>query len=482
MGFPTGTGTFAAKTSLVVDAAGSGDYTTIAAALTAVPAGGADIFVKRGTYSISATLNPPAKTTLRGEGDGTVLFLANATNANVIEVLAGATDVTIRNLRVDGNRSNQSGNSNVVKTNAARTNVLDVHAKSANGYNIVAFPGGDDMLVSRCFSEDSRDEGIEFQGASRCRALGNLVLNAGKNGIYVWANGGTCADCVVANNVVNGAAALSASYSGIRIDDGAIDTIVTGNMVLGGGTTAPGISVASSTASLVIGTVVTGNIVSGTTSTGINVQSAKDTTISANRVKNGALNGIFFDSSANGTTITGNIVTGCQRSGIIGFNAVDFSITGNVCRNNGQDQAQTNYYNGITLWNSSGSVDRGVVAHNRCYDDQGSKTQQYGIRTLNTIGASVSIGPNITDGNGTTGVAFSFGGATAPTALPWKKLTAVSVASTGSSIAHGLPYTPQSIVICMTSAGQVWKSGGSDGTSIVLTSDVTSRTCDVYVG
>ena len=473
-------GTYVAPAAVVK----AGDAADLIAKASAVTSG--EIFIPRGTYTIPAggTITPNAGVTLRGEGDLTLLALANGANCNVIEVMPNNPGVTIRDLKIDGNRANQTANCNGIKTDSARTSVLNCHVKSMNGYNIVAFAGGDDLLVQGCISEDARDEGIELQGVSRGAAIGNRVLSAGKNGIYVWANGGTARDNKIIGNTVTGYSGLSASYAGIRVDDGAQDTIIANNVVDGTGSTgtAPGITLSSSTASLVRGGSVTGNVVTNATGHGIFLTAAPESTVQGNVVRAAALCGIYLEATAPGSTITGNLVVGCSRSGIIGYNAVDFTIIGNVCKNNGQDQTQTNYYNGITLWNSAGSVDRGIVAHNRCFDDQTTKTQQYGIRTLNTIGASVMIGPNTVDGNGTSGQAFSYGGATAASCPAWKKIAGQTISAAGSSVPHGLPYVPQTVLVYMTSAGQVFKGGNPDATSVVLKADADGRTCDIYVG
>lgn len=471
-----------------MEAGGEGDYTTIAAALAAVPAGGADVLVKRGTYTLTANINVPARTTLRGEGaDATTIKLGNGLGTNVINVLSGADDVTIRDLTVDGNRLNQPSNSNCIYTVAARTTVLNCHVLNANGYNIVGFPGATDFRVQGCISEGARDEGIEFHGVVRGSAVGNLVRNIGKNGIYVYANttsnaANVCKDITIADNVVEGSSALSSGYANIRVDDRAEGVTVSGNVVAGGGTSCFGINVSSSIAAYPVRSVtVVGNTVRNVPSTGINVDRAIGTTVQGNTVY-GALQGIAVAVNSKGTALTGNVLEGCQRSGILLFDCTDFTVTGNICRNNGLDQAQTNHYHGITLWSSTATVDKGAVIGNRCYDDQATKTQQHGIRTLNTIGASVVIANNILDGNATAGLTYSFGGATKASTPAWKKIEGVTVTVAGNSIPHGLPYVPQSIVICMTSAGTIYKAGGSDATSVVLKADVDGRTADVYVG
>lgn len=77
----------------VVDPGGSGTDTTIAAAITNLPAAGGKIYVKQGTYSLAATLSMPDKNVeIEGSGDGTVLNLgANAIAA--ITVPDGLSDV-----------------------------------------------------------------------------------------------------------------------------------------------------------------------------------------------------------------------------------------------------------------------------------------------------------------------------------------------------------------------------------------------------
>ena len=463
----------------------AGDSTDLVTKVNATTTG--TVFVPRGTYAPTATLAPRAGVTVRGEGELTVIRLPNSGNRNVIDIPTGYDNVTIRDLVIDGNRANQSSNSNCVKTVAGGTKVLNVHAKNANGYNIVAFPGATDFTVQGCTSEGSRDDGIEVQGTTRATVVGNIVRTAGTNGIYVYANttsnpANTCTDVTVTGNVVQGSSALQSGYAGIRVDDTASYVTVANNVVTGGGSGAFGISVTGPVGKETRQVTVTGNAIRDTPGPGIAVDYAIGTTVTGNVVSGSANAGISIAGGARATTATGNTVSGCSRSGVLLFNAQDFVVTGNICRNNGQDQAQTNLYNGITLWNSSGTVDRGVITDNRCYDDQGTKTQQYGIRTLNTIGASVVIGRNIVDGNGTTGQAFSFGGATAPSSPPWKLLSNVSVSSTGNSIPHGLPYAPTAVMIYMRSAGTVWRGGGADATSVVLISDSGTRTCDVWVG
>ena len=459
------------------------DTANLQAAITA--AAGKGIIIPAGSY-VHTALSIPANTSVF-LSRGCTLTLAASAGTNVVNVAGD--NVTIEGHgKIDGNRSNQSANSNGVYTVSAYTTVRGITVTSCNGYNIVGFPGATDLRVLDCISLDARDEGIEFQGVTRGAAIGNVVRAAGKNGIYAYANTTSsssyvCRDITIADNVVEGASALSSGYAGIRVDDRAQNVSVTGNTVSGGGTSCNGILVASSTTYHTQSCSVVGNTVRAVPGAGIQASGySKGTTISGNSVFGAGTHGIYVTSAnTTGTNVSGNTVSDCTGSGIMVLDTSDFTVTNNICRNNGQG-ANSNTYHGITLWQSTGTVDKGRVAENRCYDDQVSKTQQYGIRTLNTIGASVSIGPNILDGNGTSGMLFSFGGATAASCVPWKLIANQSVSSGGNSIAHGLPYTPQTVMIFMRSAGTVYRAGGSDGTYVVLASDSGTRTCDILVG
>jgi len=459
------------------------DVANLQAAITA--AAGKGIIIPAGSYSITA-LSIPADTSLF-LSRGCTLTLANSSNTNLLNVAGN--NVTIEGHgKLNGNRANQSGNSNGVYTISAYTTVRGITVTSCNGYNIVAFPGASDFRVDGCISLDARDEGIEVQGCARASITNNLVRGAGKNGIYVYANttsnsSNTCTDVTISGNIVEGSSAISSGYANIRIDDRARNVTVTGNTVSGGGTSCNGIVVHSSTTYHTRDCAVTGNTVRNVPGAGIQASGySQATVISGNSVQAAGTHGIYVTSAnTTGVTVTGNTVSECTSSGIMLLDTTDFVVEGNICRNNGQG-ANSNTYHGITLWQSTDSVNKGRVAGNRCYDDQVSKTQQYGIRTLNTIGASVSIGPNILDGNGTSGMLFSFGGATAASCVPWKLISNQSVSSGGNSIAHGLPYTPQTVLIFMRSAGTVYRAGASDGTSVVLASDSGTRTCDILVG
>jgi len=89
----------------VVDPGGSGTDTTIAAAITNLPAAGGKIYVKQGTYSLAATLTMSDKNVeIEGSGDGTILDLgANAIAAITIpDGLSAVRRYVFKNMKIIG--------------------------------------------------------------------------------------------------------------------------------------------------------------------------------------------------------------------------------------------------------------------------------------------------------------------------------------------------------------------------------------------
>lgn len=110
-----------------------------------------------------------------------------------------------------------------------------------------------------------------------------------------------------------------------------------------------------------------------------------------------SFNGIFVYGASKGLAITGNHVAGSGRAGIRVEDSVDCTITGNVARNNGQGGNVTFYF-GILLYKNTGTCSGHIVSGNRCYDDQGVKSQGYGIKVLGACDNLV-LGPNLSSGN-----------------------------------------------------------------------------------
>jgi hypothetical protein len=117
---------------------------------------------------------------------------------------------------------------------------------------------------------------------------------------------------------------------------------------------------------------------------------ATDARVTANRVLNGKDNGISVSGAR--TVVTSNIVDGTQFMGIQ-INANDCVVNSNVVRNAGKS-AGVSAWAGIDLNNAQ----RCIVIGNRCFDDQGTQTQKYGIGERGTADNN-TIGGNDLTGN-----------------------------------------------------------------------------------
>jgi hypothetical protein len=123
---------------------GTDASTVIQNALNALTSGG-KIFIKDGTYIINTTLLPKSSVTIEGETpSGSILKAKNGLNAPVLKVDASSGnvyDVEIRNLCVDGNRSNQTAGDGIyAKVGSGyelrRITLENVQIKNAWGYGV----------------------------------------------------------------------------------------------------------------------------------------------------------------------------------------------------------------------------------------------------------------------------------------------------------------------------------------------------------
>jgi hypothetical protein len=258
---------------------------------------------------------------------------------------------------------------------------------------------------------------------------------------------GTSADAMISGNRFNGLGygVLTASAATITRPSVIGNTFVGGNY---GDAIEINTPTGGATDVLIVGNVISGytNISGG----GIGIGCANVTSglIADNLVYNCGLDGIHIEDRSTGITVSGNIVRSCGRSGISiggsnnivvssnnvvscitasgegaiaieGSQAMNgHSIVGNIVRGNGRAGA-TCYgiaiaaltvrdcaVNSNVVSNTIGATTAGIrlvatnstVIGNRCYDDQGTKTQGWGIKSDGASDYLVVVGNN-TNGN-----------------------------------------------------------------------------------
>ena len=188
---------------------------------------------------------------------------------------------------------------------------------------------------------------------------------------------------------------------------------------------------------------------------GIHVQNAwipKNIIVANNYVEKCGDAGTTIDGivlqEADNSIVTGNLVNNCMGCGIrLAGSAVHSTINGiisnNICWNNGQGLSANDIFRSGIATNASGaSLSNIMIVDNRCYDNQGTQTQKYGIRVANGIDCIVKN--NDLRGNLTAGYIASsstntkvFGNEGYLT----ENYGATSVAEAGT-VSHGLATTP----------------------------------------
>jgi len=226
---------------------------------------------------------------------------------------------------------------------------------------------------------------------------------------------------------------------------------------------------------------ILGNVVTASLNNGIQLNSVTDCVIADNSIRRNGSHGMQIG-KASAVSIEGNVVTANAQTGILLQDTSDSVCSGNVLTNNGQNTSSNNFKSGLVLYQNSSSCANNVVTGNRCFDNQGSKTQTYGISILGSVTNTVLSG-NLLDGNGSGKGALNMSSqAVGQTfGVPYKRFSG-SVSNGQVAIPHGLPYTPTAVSITMTSNGNVYKSAAQDGTNIYLRADGPNRTAEVLVG
>jgi hypothetical protein len=338
------------------------DTSAIQAAIDAAyTQGGGRVFLPRGIYS-TGHLTIKTNVLMFGEGMGvTIIKLRNAINDNIIGGTA-ATNVSVRDMTLDSNRTNQTGPSgagiNLVLCDFAR--VINVESKETYR-NGLSFAGCQNLVVERCYVHDTGYIGIWNGSASS----GTVGPNYGV--VHACFVRDTGLDCIMVDGQI-----------------GLANFLVEGNYCLRGG------RLYGATSCIYIENNSTNVKIIGNycdTSSGWGVDTGQST--------------VF-----RGILIQGNVCVNQSFSGIQ-THSPGISIVGNHCANNNQivASAPTADYGGIYVDGNtaSGNAVGCVVTSNVCTDTQTTKTQAYGVN-LNASPQKVIVKDNSVTGNATSGI------------------------------------------------------------------------------
>jgi len=261
---------------------GTNDEVQLEAAITKADAvDGSTVHLMGGTYSIGTTFDVIADNlTIQGEGEGTVLKLADSANCHLMVVGNGATRcdrIMIRDLVIDGNKANNTGTiyGILFYKNVYDSSVMDCHIKNTKnkglyfyyGYwcdsihnwfentgdmSIYSYYGQGNRMLFNHIDENDDNQGINISNTSYCLINNNtfdftdeqaIIISGGSNKNIVMGNmiAGTDTDDGIEinnsdNNVIQGNTIIAASAYAIAV----VNAGSSGNLIAGNTTASSG--------------------------------------------------------------------------------------------------------------------------------------------------------------------------------------------------------------------------------------------------
>lgn len=337
------------------------------------------------TYLVTGNLAPASNTFIYGYG--ATIKLKDSSNAHIFRLADGTTNVTIRGLILNGNKSNQTSTVHgITSTGTAVSNLFfyDLKIFDCKGDGIgLASTTSTGVMVSGCYAYNNDGAGLSNRTGTLVEATftGNIARdngthNIGTTGIgqYITISGNITEASGTADNItgynasnsywtVTGNVARAGSNNGIHV--GGDNLTVTGNTVHG--PAQYGIVIRIDGVSVGVASTVAGNIVNSPgAQAGIWIDAMADATVTGNTVLNSTTHGILLNAVPRGV-VSGNSVRDSTGSGIRLEDCDQVTVTGNTSTSNTVD--------GIRLSNTDDST----IIGNTCVGNT-----EYGIRSTGT--------------------------------------------------------------------------------------------------
>lgn len=407
---------------------GTNDEVEIQQAIDALPSTGGLIWLLEGTYNISNTITISKNNTMiTGGGHTTVInIMSNVPDPAYPFYATNVNDITIQNLKIDGNKDATSVNVYGIYFNGvSRGKIMNCYIMDMGNHGMWIY-NSPDMLISGNIVETCDGYGIYLRTDSdRCFVTENRVYNTGEYGIIL----DSCDHCAISDNYDEGSGQSGSNGYGIYlanadnnsvtanklINDGSYGILlnggnycsVTSNYVYSSGShgiyltntstnntvgdntvedaTNYGIYIlTNSTDNAIVGNTVRSNL------SGIVLNESNNNTITGNTTMENSENGIYIYEAEYNTT-SSNISRRNTKHGIYVVGGEDNVVTGNLCQDN--DLGNTSTYDGIRLYQS----DRCVVTSNRCLDNDRYEISISTGTNKALVAVNVVIGTDHTD-------------------------------------------------------------------------------------
>jgi len=304
---------------------GNSDQDEINSALNALPENGGKVYLAEGTYIVSGAITiGKSNVTLLGAGASTVIKIKDSHNASINVIYAsGKSGLLIQNLRIDGNKANQTSGT--------------MHG--------IYFSSVENSKIVDCWLEDLRSIGIALSSSSNNTVTSNTCQGNGSYGIWLGSS---------SNNTVTGNNCQGNILHGIYLFN------------------------------LNYNNAISSNTCQGNNWAGIQLYSSDNNTVSANTCQGNGYQGILLDASSNNTVTSNMVVSNSQAvnntyDGIVIASLSDYNnIQGNTVRR-GTGGNQQRY--GIRI--GASTADNNLVITNDLY--QAGATADYNDAGTGTI-------------------------------------------------------------------------------------------------
>lgn len=231
----------------VVDAAGNGDFTTIAEAITALGASSGTIRVLAGTYLITTVLTLAANQSIIGSGYGTNI----TTTSNITCINLDGNRSAIYMCRIDGNSTGTSQNG--ISIEGEDSIAKDCWITQMGNDGIIVENDADKVVIEGCKVEDCVDILVNIKAANFGILSNNYLDNSTGDDCIQMVGGDswTISGNKIQNSGVHGLQMLNADFS-----------TITGNYIFSNGdnnTNGDGISITDCQKTVIVGNYINGN-------------------------------------------------------------------------------------------------------------------------------------------------------------------------------------------------------------------------------
>lgn len=436
--------------------------------------GGGLVLVPKGIFR-TGKLSVPTSVGIIGHGWTSVLKLKDSANTALIEnddLVNGNSGIFLFNFKVDGNDANQTLHDETTcalrfrKLSDSKIGNLYITGSTHHGIVISTFTRvelfGNHVTASRGIG---LAVAVLAGGTATDADLhNNYCYSNGTDGIVVDAGDGTLARVNVHNNW------CVSNVDGIDCQEGVTDSEITNNWCVSNSADGIALNVGQNLIGCARLTVA-GNHCLNNGGQGIHATSPFSVLIGDNQCY-GNSQGIRIEKNAtagapNDVTLVNNVARANLSYGIVVLDATNINVSGNKASNNSQTTPGS--VDGIYIGNASNN---GIVSHNVCWDDQVSKTQNYGMKVTNTAD-NLHFSNNILTGN-TQAVGFSESSSGTNLTF-WNNIGYVrhnggstGAIATGANTAHGLATTPTRVTVTPKDTGVSNVYVTATGTNLVI--------------